>query len=65
MKQLNVAISDSVYAAAKNAADRSGMLLRRWVEDAIAAKADTDARRAGLPDESPDHTIKLVPFEQA
>ena len=43
MKQLNVAISDEAYEAAKVAAEERGMLLRKWVERAILDSAPNGA----------------------
>lgn len=42
MTQLNVAIDDNVYRAAKQYAEDRGMLLRRVVQDALAEKIERD-----------------------
>lgn len=67
MKQLNVSISDWAYGLAKVAADKDGMMLRKWVERAIcdAAKAPHEplevARKQAA--ELPEDRRRIVPIE--
>ena len=48
MKQLNVAISEEAYDAAKVAAEERGMLLRKWVERVILEASSKSAGKSDL-----------------
>lgn len=45
MRQINVAVEDSVYEAAKIAAARAGMKFKKWVERALSEAAAIDGPR--------------------
>lgn len=45
MKQLNIQVDDAVHQAAKDRAEERGMLLRRWIQDAITEKAERERPR--------------------
>lgn len=42
MAQLNMLVEETVYRAAKEAARKSGMLLKAWVSRAILEKAERE-----------------------
>ncbi|HUE00221.1 MAG TPA: hypothetical protein VMR62_11665 [Bryobacteraceae bacterium] len=44
LRQLNLMISREAYFRAKDEAARTGMFLKRWVQDAIMEKADRDQK---------------------
>lgn len=52
MPQLNIRITDDVYRAAKDGADKDGMLIRRWVERAIMESAKTHTPKQDQPAEA-------------
>lgn len=43
MPQINAAISHEAYRAAKESADKAGMLMRKWFERAILEQAEREA----------------------
>ena len=45
MRQINVAVEDSVYDAAKVAAAKAGMKFKKWVERALADAAAIEGPR--------------------
>jgi hypothetical protein len=45
-RYINVPVSDETYEAAKQASDSAGVFMRTWVERAIIAQAERDAKKA-------------------
>ena len=63
MHQINVPVSDEVYAAAKIEAAKRGMLFKRWVEWALARACDIVPAKSGEKQEAKtEHTYEPIDY---